>query len=173
MFSWTMFGMITHQFFWAWYPKDSKFSLLDSVVDPIESYIHCFWFLLVKLFFAIPTVVELSTWIAVGPCFQPILISVVCMGTAVCALMNMVQYSDSADNAMMLRMILQKTAMITLNVVMKSSGFCGLGGPSLRKWIPLAHLLAWETERYEVSEWIANYIPLARYWSYAFGLEDK
>ena len=55
--------------------------------------------------FAIPNAVELSTWMDVGPCGQPISERVVRMGTAVWALMKMVLYSDSAADAMILRMI--------------------------------------------------------------------
>ena len=76
-----------------------------------------------------------------GPCFQPISISVVRMGTSVYVLMKMVPNSDSVADAMMLHMIFQTTSMVQLTVGMKSSGFCGLGGPSLIKWTPLNRLL--------------------------------
>ena len=173
MFSWMIFGMITPQVFWDWSPEYSKLSLFDSVADQIESHIHFFWFLLKNSFIPRPTAVEFSTWIAVGPCFKTNSISVVRMGISVCALMRMVPYPASAVDAMMLRIIFQTTSMIPLPVGMKYYGFCGLGGPSLRKWTPLARLLYRETEMYEASEWIANLIPLVRYWTYAFGLEAK
>ena len=85
-----------------------------------------------KLLFAIPNAVKISTLLDVGPNFQLISISVMRMGTAVCDLMKMVPYSASDDDAMMLRMILKTTIVITLEVGMKSSGFCVLGGPSLK-----------------------------------------
>ena len=80
-----------------------------------------------------PTVVELSTWMAVGPCAHPISERVVRMGTAVWALMNMVLYSALAADAMILRMILHTTSKMPLVVGTKSSGFLGSGGPSVRK----------------------------------------
>ena len=95
------------------------------------------------------------------------------MGTSVCVLMKMVPYSASAADAMVLRMIFHTTSMMPLTVGMKSSGFWGLGGPSLIKWIPLARLIAWETERYDTSEYMDNCIPLSLYWISAFGLEAK
>ena len=93
-------------------------------------------------FVTIPTVVELSAWIAMGPYFHPISVRVVRIGTSVCVLTKMVSYSDSAVDAMMLRMIFYTNSMMLLTVGTKSSGFLGLGGPSLRKWTPLARLLA-------------------------------
>ena len=90
---------------------------------------------------AIPTTVELSTWMAVGPCGQTISERVVRMGTAVWVLMKMVLYSALAADAMILRMILHTTIKIPLVVGTKSSGFSGSGGPSVRKCTPLARLL--------------------------------
>ena len=58
----------------------------------------------------IPTAVELSTWMAVGPCVHPISERVVRMGTDVGLLMNMVPYSASAADAMILRMIFHTTS---------------------------------------------------------------
>ena len=91
---------------------------------------------------AIPNAVELSTWMAVGPCGHAISERVVWMGTAVWSLMKMVPYSDSAAYAMILRMILHTTIKMLLVVGTKSSGFSGSGGPSVIKWTPLARLLA-------------------------------
>ena len=85
------------------------------------------------------------------------------IGTYVCALTKMVPYYASAADAMMLRMILQTSSMIPLTVGNKSSEFLGLGSPLLRKWTPMAWLLALETERYDASECMANCIPLALY----------
>ena len=82
---------------------------------------------------AVPTAVELSTWMAVGPCFHPISERVVQMGTVVCALMKMVPYSALAADAMILRMILHTTSKMPLVFGTKSSGFSGSGGPSVRK----------------------------------------
>ena len=124
-------------------------------------------------FVAIPTVVELSTWIVVGTCLHPISVRMVQIGTAVCALTKMVLYSSSAADTMMLRMILHITSMIPLTVGTKSSGFLGLVGPSLRKWTPLARLLTWENERYNASECMDNFIPLSLYWISMFELESK
>ena len=76
----------------------------------------------------IPTEVELSTWMAVGPCGQPISKKVVQMGTAVWALMKMVPYSALAADAMILRMILHTTSKMPLAVGTKSSGLSGSGG---------------------------------------------
>ena len=87
---------------------------------------------------AMPTAVELSTWMAVGPCFHPISERVVRMGTAVWALANMVLYSASAADAMILRMILHTTSKMPLVVHTKSSGLSGSGGPWVRTWTPLA-----------------------------------
>ena len=58
---------------------------------------------------AMPTAVEFSTWMAVGPCFHPISERVVRMGNAVWELMKMVPYSALASDAMILRMILHTT----------------------------------------------------------------
>ena len=85
---------------------------------------------------------DLSTLIAVGPFSHPILVSVMIIGKAVCMLLKMVPYSALSADAMMLRMILNTTSMIPLTVGTKSYGFLGLGGPSLRKWTPLAWILA-------------------------------
>ena len=41
---------------------------------------------------AMPTAVEFSTWMAVGPCFHTISVRVVWMGTTVRVLTNMVPY---------------------------------------------------------------------------------
>ena len=65
---------------------------------------------------AMPTTVELSTWMAVGPCVQPISYRVVRMGTAVWALMKIVLHSASASDAMILRMILHTTSKMPLVV---------------------------------------------------------
>ena len=85
----------------------------------------------------------------------------------------MVTYSTYAADAMMLRTIFHKTSNMLLTVGTKSSGLFGLGGPLLRKWTPLARILALETERYEVSKCMANCIPLALYWIYAFELDAR
>ena len=76
---------------------------------------------------------EFSTLIAVGPCFHPISVRVVRIGTAVCVLTNMVPYSASAADAMILCMILYTTSMMPLTVGTKSSGFLGLVGSSPKK----------------------------------------
>ena len=91
---------------------------------------------------AMPTTVEFSTWMAVGTCFHTILERVVQMGTAFLALTKMVPYSDLAADAMILRMILHKASKMPLVVSTQSSGFLGSDGPSVRKWTPLARLLA-------------------------------
>ena len=90
----------------------------------------------------IPTAMELSTWIAMGPCLHPVSDRVVQIGTAVWTLMKIVPYSSSADDAMMLHIILHTTSKMSLAVGTKSSGLSGPGGPLLRKWAPLAQLLA-------------------------------
>ena len=72
---------------------------------------------------AIPTAVELSTWMDVGPCGHPISERVVRMGTAVWALIKMLPYSASAADAMILRMILHTTSKMPLVAGTKSSGF--------------------------------------------------
>ena len=90
---------------------------------------------------AMLTAVELSTWMSVGTCFHPISDRVVRIGTAVWALTKMVPYSASATDAMILRMILHTTSKMPLVVGTKYSGLSGSGGPSLRKWTPLAWLL--------------------------------
>ena len=79
---------------------------------------------------------------AVGPCFHPISEKVVRRGNAVWALMKMVPYLVLADYAMILRMILHTTSKMSLVVGTKSSGFLGSGGSSVRKWNPLARLIA-------------------------------
>ena len=58
---------------------------------------------------AIPTAVELLTWMTVGPCVQSISERVVRMGTAVWALMKMVPYSALAADATILRPICVST----------------------------------------------------------------
>ena len=90
---------------------------------------------------AIPTSVELSTWMAVGPCFHTISERVVRMGTAIWVFMKMVPYLALAADAMILRMILHTTSKMPLVVSTKYSGLSGSGGPSVRKWTPLARLL--------------------------------
>ena len=92
--------------------------------------------------FAIPTVVELSTSIDVGPCGHPISERVVRMGIDVWALMKMVPYSALAAYAMILRMLLHTTIKMLLVVGTKSSGFLGSGGPLVRKCTPLDRLMA-------------------------------
>ena len=93
-------------------------------------------------FVEIPTAVELSTWMAMGPCGHPISERVVQMGTPVWALMKMVPYSALAADAMILRMIFHTTSKIPLVVGTKSSAFLGSGGPLVRKLTPLDWLLA-------------------------------
>ena len=88
------------------------------------------------------TELELSTWMAVGPCFRPISERVVKIGTAVWELTKMVPYSASAAYTMILCMILNTTIKMPLVVGTKYSGLSGSGGTLLRKWIPLARLLA-------------------------------
>ena len=158
-----MFGMITPQVFWARSAEDSKFSLFNSVVYTIETRSMAFGLFWRNSFVVIPTAVELSTCIAVSPCFHPISVRVVRIGTAVCELTKMVPYYASAADDMMLRMILHTTSMMPLTVVTKSSGFLGLGGPLLIKWTPLARILAYNTERYDESECMVNCIPLTLY----------
>ena len=82
---------------------------------------------------AMPAAVELSTWMAVGPCVHPISERVVRMGTDVGLLMKMVPYSPSAADAMILRMILHTASKMPLVVGTKSYGFSGSGGPLVRK----------------------------------------
>ena len=60
-----------------------------------------------------------------GHCFHPISERVVRMGTTVWALMKMVQYSASAADAMILRIILHTTSKIPLVGGTKSSNFWG------------------------------------------------
>ena len=86
-----------------------------------------------KSFVAMPTAVELSTWMAVDPCFYPISEMAVQMGTTVWALMKTVPYSSLAADAMILRMILYTTSKMPLVVGMNFSGFLGSGGPLVRK----------------------------------------
>ena len=69
------------------------------------------------------------------------------MGTSVWVLMKMVPYSASDADVMILRMIFHTTSNMPLVVGTKSSGFSGSGGPSVRKFNPLARLLALATER--------------------------
>ena len=78
-----------------------------------------------------PTAVELSTWMAVGPCFHPISERVLRMDTAVWVLMKMVPYLALAADAMILCMILNTTSKMLLVVGTKSSGFSGSCGPSI------------------------------------------
>ena len=96
---------------------------------------------------AMPTAVEFSTWMDVGPCFHTISERVVWMGTDVWALMNMVPYSALAADAMILRIILHKTSKMLLVVGMKYSGFLGSGGPLVRKCTTLDQLMDLATER--------------------------
>ena len=90
---------------------------------------------------AMPTEVELSTWVAVGPCYNPISERVVRICTDVWALTKMVAYSSSAADDMILRMIFHMKSKMPLVVSTKSSGLLGSGGTSMRKWNPLAWLL--------------------------------
>ena len=90
---------------------------------------------------AMPTALEFSTWVAVGHCFHPISERLLQMGTTVWAFTKMVPYLASAVDAMILRMIFHMTSKMPLVVGTKSSGFLGSGGPSVRKWTPLARLL--------------------------------
>ena len=78
-----------------------------------------------------PTAVEFSTCMDVGPRFHPISDRVVRIGTAVWALTKMVPYLASADDAMMLRIILHTMSKMPLVVGLKSSGLSGSGGPLL------------------------------------------
>ena len=103
-----------------------------------------------------PTAVKFSTWMEVGPYLNPISERVVRMGTAVWALTNMVPYSASAADAMILRMILHTTSKMLLVVGTKYSGLSWSGGVFVRKWTPLARLLDWVTERYEAPECMSN-----------------
>ena len=98
---------------------------------------------------AMPTAVELSTWMAMGPCFRPISERVVRICTAVWYLTKMVPYSASAADAMILLMILHTTSKMPLVVGTKYSVFLGSGGPSLRKWTPLALVIGRESS-YEI-----------------------
>ena len=78
---------------------------------------------------AMPTNVEFSSWMAVGPCFCSISERVVQIGTAVWVLTKMVPSSSSATDAMILRMILHTTSNMLLVVGTKYSGLSGSGGP--------------------------------------------
>ena len=89
-----------------------------------------------------PTAVELSSCIDLGPCFHHISDRVVRIGTVIWALTKMVPYLASAADAMILRMVFYTTSNMPLVVGTESSELLGSGGPLLRKWIPLAHLLA-------------------------------
>ena len=89
----------------------------------------------------IPTAVELSTWMAVVPCGQPIPERVVRMGTAVWVLTKMVPYSASASDAMILRMILDMTIKMPLLVGTKYSVSSGSGGHLVIKCTSLSRLL--------------------------------
>ena len=122
---------------------------------------------------AMPTAVEFSTWVAMGPCFRPISERVVRIGTAVWELTKMVPYSASAADAIIFHMILHTTSNMPLVVGTKYSGLSGSGGTSLRKWTPLARLLARANERYDASECMDNCTPLDIYWIYACGLEAR
>ena len=93
-------------------------------------------------FVEMPTAMELSTLIVVGPCFHLISVWVVRIGTAVWLLPKMVPYLASAADVMMLLMILHTTSRMPLTVGMKYYGLLGLGRPLLRKSTPLAWLLA-------------------------------
>ena len=62
------------------------------------------------------TAVELSTGMAVGPCFHTIQERVVWIGTAVWALAKMLTYLASSADAMILRMILHTTIKMLLVV---------------------------------------------------------
>ena len=90
---------------------------------------------------AMPTAVELSTWMAVGPCGHPISEGVVWMGNNVWVLTKMVPYSASAADVMILRKIFHTTSKMSLIVGTKYSGLSGSGGILVRKWNPLARLL--------------------------------
>ena len=80
-----------------------------------------------------PTAVEFSTWMAVGPCFHPISERVVRRGTAVWELIKMVPYYALASDAMILYMILHMTSKMPVVVGTKYSGFSSSGGPSMIK----------------------------------------
>ena len=54
---------------------------------------------------AMPTAVELSTWMAVGTCFHHISERVVRIGTAIWALKKMVPYLASTSDTMILPII--------------------------------------------------------------------
>ena len=166
-----MFGMIIFYVFSAWSPEDSKLPLFDYVVYPIETHILGLWFLLAKLLCCNAHWSGIVNLNSRGPCFCPISVMLVWIGTVVWALTKMVSYSASAADAMMLIMIFHTTTKMPLTVGTKYSGFFGLGGPSLRKWTPLARLLAWETDRYDALEYMYNCIPLALYWISVCGLE--
>ena len=89
-----------------------------------------------------PNSVEFSTWMAVGTFFHPISERVVWICTNVWALKNMVPYLASTAYAMILHMIFHMTSKMPLVVGKKSSVLLGSGGTLLRKWTPLARLLA-------------------------------
>ena len=72
---------------------------------------------------AMHTAVELSTWMAVGPCFHTISERVLRMGIAVWALTKMLQYLALDADAMILRMILHTRIKIMLVVGTRSYGF--------------------------------------------------
>ena len=108
-------------------------ALFDPVVYPIEPHVHGLGLFWRNSLVTMPTAVNFSTWMAVGPCGHPISDRVVRMGTAVWALMKMVPYSASAADAMILRMILHMTSKMPSVVGTKSSGFLGSGGPSAIK----------------------------------------
>ena len=116
-------------------------SLFDSVIYPIETNIHGLSFRLAKLLSCdahYSIIVHLDGH---GSLF-PISDRVVRIGTSVWEMVKMVPYSASAADAMILYMILHTTSKMPLVVGTKSSGLSGSGGPSLRKWTPLARLLS-------------------------------
>ena len=73
-----------------------------------------------------PTAVEFSTWMAVGPCFHTISERVVRIGTDVWALTKMVPYLASAADAVILRMIFHTTSKMPLVVGKKSLWIVGV-----------------------------------------------
>ena len=105
-----------------------------------------------------PTVVEFSTWMAVGPCVHPISERVVRMGTDVWALMKMVPYSASAADAMILRMIFHTTSKMPLVVGWNFWGQVGLRRENELHW--LGFLLERLKGRRRLNGWpIASHLP--------------
>ena len=144
-------------------PIYDELSLSNPVPNLVKTHIHWSWLLLFQCFFVNLSAVKLSVHIGVDGCSWPNYLSVVWVTTASCPLKNKPAYSASAAEAMMWLRGLLAVCKGPLGFGGLSGGFVGSMDALLRKKWPPTRLLAFHTDRYDVSLSTWSTILLAWY----------